>query len=133
MSFGIPRRRYLVLTVASCMAAGLALLTYDDHRTNAKYLLWRYTAIGDWKREMRFLNVDVSFRQSFIGQPRTRLLLWFPDLRPGTSQPDTCPNTQEYAPWREKRRTGEWIGATPWLVTYDSKERVQDLLLAKGC
>lgn len=122
-----------MLIVVGCMAAGLALLTYDDHRTNATYLLWRYTAIGDWKREMRFLNVDVSFHQSFVGQPRTRLLHWFPDLRPGTSRPDPCPNTEEYAGWREKRRSGEWIGTSPWLVTYDNEGAVQELLKIGGC
>jgi hypothetical protein len=126
------RRRGLVLIV-SAMAAGLALLTLDDHRTNAKYLLWRDTAIGDWKREMRFLNVDVRFHRSFIGQPRMELLRWFPDLRPGTSRPDPCPNTEDYALWREKRRAGEWIGTSPWLVTYDKNEAVQELLLIGGC
>jgi hypothetical protein len=133
MRTSMHTRRVGIVILIGALAAGAALLRYDSHHTNAKYLVWRYTATGDWKREMRYLGVDRSFNESFIGQPRARLQRWFPDLRPGPTQADLCPNTPEYAPWREKRRTGEWIGTSPWLVTYDDKRNVRELLLAKGC
>jgi hypothetical protein len=133
MPIGRLRRHYRMLIIFACLTAGVALINSDDHRMNARYLLWRYTAIGDWQREMRFLNVDVSFRRSFLGQPRTRLLRWFPDLEPGTNRLDTCPNTEEYAQFREKLRHSEWIGRTPWLVTDDSSGAVQEVTLPKGC
>jgi hypothetical protein len=114
------------------MAAGL-VFTDDSHHTNAKYLLWRFTAIGDWRHEMRFVGVDVSFRQSFTGQPRTRLLRWFPDLRPGNSRPDPCPNIPEYESWREMLRKGEWISTSPFLVTYDQRGAVEHIGKADGC
>jgi hypothetical protein len=133
MPVGTLRRR-LVLIVCACVTAAVALLTtQDDHRTNARYLLWRYTAIGDWQREIRFLNVDVSFRESFLGEPRTRLVRWFPKLEPGATRPGMCPKTQEYAPFREKLLHSEWIGTTPWLVTYDNTGAIRELTWPKGC
>ena len=131
MSFRRLRWHYLPIA-GICFV--LAVLAVDENRhTNARYLAWRWLAVGDWQYGMRFFNIDVAFRRSFEGQPKTRLMRWFPDLRPGASRPDACPNLPEYADFLEQRNKGEWIGRTPWLVVYDQMGLVKQFWLVKGC
>jgi hypothetical protein len=83
----------------------------------------------DWRNGARFLNVDPEFRRSFEGQSRARLMRWFPELLPGASRCDVCPGDAAFS---TLQRHGEWIGGTPWLVLYDSKGLVKEIVMPKG-
>jgi hypothetical protein len=105
-------------------ALGLTTVVISDnesHHTSAKYLAWKYLAVGDWQYGSRFLNVGVEFRRSFEGKPRATLLRWFPDLRPATRPENLTPDLRV-----------ERIGDTPWLVVYDQRGLIKDFLLPTG-
>jgi hypothetical protein len=125
---------------ASRLATGtfiLALVAWAvagaDTHWGPRYVAWRELRVGDWQYGVRFLNVDPDFRTSFVGKPRTVLVEWFPDLRPGRTRPDACPARLEYEQFLHDQHEAEWIGNSPWLVIYDAAGVVKDITLAKGC
>ena len=128
------RRRLLSLLLPGVIVTlGMLLLDTESHHTSLKYLVWKHFAVGDWKRGVRFLNVDSEFRHSFYGRPRAHLMRWFPDLRPGTSRRHVCPDAPQWHDVNEQQDRGEWIGGSPFLVIYDPPGIVKDIYVPKGC
>jgi hypothetical protein len=127
------RRTGVAAVAGTILVLSLIVLDTESHRTNVRYLVWKHFALGDWEKGVRFLNVDSDFRRSFEGQPRSYLLRWFPDLRPGSSRRHICPDTSEWAAANDGQDRGEWIGDSPWLVVYDTHGAVKEIALPKGC
>ncbi len=126
----LEKRRWANAILFLC-AVLCAIVVFSDssHHTNARYLIWRQFAVGDWRYGVRFLNVDSTFRTSFQGKSRAHLLRWFPDLRPGGSRAPVCPQDAE---WKGRQDHAEWIGDTLWLVLYRGGA-VSDIVMPKGC
>ena len=53
----------------------------DSHHANIRHIGWKWGILPyDRDTVLRFLNVDVSFRDSLLGKTRSELETWFPKL-----------------------------------------------------
>ena len=70
----------------------------DDHRTNLRYLKWKYgRAPQDYKWCIHLMMVDSSWREAMQGRTMDQLRNWFPDAGPAK------PNS-----WQ-----GNWLASEP--------------------
>lgn len=100
----------------------------DGHQTNLRYIAWKmHLAPYDPSVTLRFLNVDSNFRRSLKGKTLSKVLKWFPDLRP----PEKANNYQKYYNHLIDEFTFFWIGDSAWGIIFENG-KLKDFILLKG-
>lgn len=116
----------LVIVLLSLVFEGIA----DKHHTNAKYLMWKHGWVRyDPTTALRYLNVDVRFRESLRGKTKYEVKKWFPCLRSMSEANDY----QQYYNQYLKDVDFLWTGESAWGIEFkNNRLRLKEFRLMKG-
>lgn len=85
---GAPNKPKIIAWTLAFGLVGIVLGylgSLDSHRTNFRYLKWKYgLAPQDYKWSLHLIMVDPSLRDSMRGKPMDQLRSWFPESGPAT-------------------------------------------------
>ena len=123
------KKRIILIAAGLLVLIAIGLGSADDHRTNAKYLGWKFGLCRyNPATALRYLNVDVRFRESLVGKTKAEVMRLFPDLRPTTKA-----NDYQRAYTRDVEGIDfMWIGDSGWGIVFDDDGRLKEFRLMKG-
>lgn len=124
------KRRTLVFASASLVL--IAFLCYlgsmDHHRTNLKYNLWKIGLVKyETGKPLKYINVDVDFREYLKGKSKEEIKKWFPEL----VEPMRGNGNQLYFTNEVMRMDFLWIGKSNWGIEFKD-DKVAEFHLIKG-
>ena len=109
-------RVLLGIALLLLIAGGVLLGTVDSHHTNFQYLSWK-CGFSSYRPSvaLRYLNVDVGFREALRGKSRSEIARWFPDLRPPSKADEYRRIFYEFV----IRKDFLWIGDSEWGIEFE--------------
>ncbi len=129
----MPRRsffRILILVVLLAISGSIVTLSFvDAHQANLRWILWKHHLWPyDANIALRYLNVDVGFRQSLEGKTRSDIQRFFPVL---VSPDHPLTAEQKYYSKDMHDRDWWWIDDSNWAILFDGG-KVEDIRPIKG-
>ena len=124
------------IVIASALAvvlfAGLVLAdSVDSHHVNFRWILWKHHL---WPYQpdlaLRYLNVDLQFRNSLHGRSKAEVQRWFPILRP-KKEPVTPSQKYYSGDGIVQGPDFFWIDDSTWAVWF-ADDKLIDIEIIKG-